>query len=80
MSSHRPRINKSKLEVRIGVQLTDTQVAMIVVALSDWKKRAFHLTPFGVCSLSDQGLKDCDNLLELMDSVFHMFPGNGKEA
>ena len=79
MSSHRPRINKSKpYEVKIGVQLTKTQVAMISVALNDWKERAFHFTPFGVCSLSDEGRKDCDNLFELFHSLFKMFPGNGK--
>lgn len=77
MASYRPRITKSKIDFRIGVQLSESQVAMILVALNDFKKRA---TPFGVCSLSDEGRKDCDNLLELMVSVFHMFPGNGKEA
>lgn len=80
MASYRPRIIKSKPDFRVSVQLSEAQVAMIVVALDDWKKRVFHLTPLGVCSLSDEGRKDCDNLLELMDSVFHMFPGNGKEA
>lgn len=79
MSSHRPRINKSKPEIRIGVQLNQAQVAMLVAALVEFKERPVHPTPFGPKVLSVEGLMDCKKLLELFHSLFKMFPDNGKE-
>lgn len=68
---HRPRISKTESDMKYGIPFSETEMALVIVALGEFRR--FHTHSSMPAQLSAKGLSIIDKLIDSLEVAYTFF-------